>query len=469
MSEDKPKKTFLQSLGKYVLGPDAMPPVEPQPPKIEEPTPSADAPPPEQPTAIPHEKPADPSADPSTPQSPEKPAEAAPSPEETSRPEEPPAKAAELPAPKPKKSEPLPPVSKEDLLPDRPEETSQPKPYAELLGYAPSRAEARYLDVLRSAAADNPERYQGVLDREIDRMKEVNKFTAQWKAEHPDEQLIDESGRPVPEYRRFLAAHPPAIERDEHEELRDDMIAKRAKNEARAEIEKEIEPKLRKVTEIEVRPIIEKAEADVEKEVLAALPDDDYLKSAASEGGLSALAEVPIEGELVLNAINRGKTLVREWISLRRGIKKLDATNEYHVWLANTVDISARIFAEQGGKERFRDGKQFVSPREYAKLTPAAKAKHFTFSDDEVVGILCSQAAIGTQQVLNETRSQIDAASKFKKSKEPAKPAGEKAKPAAPKPPPTSPSVNPSPAAPPNPATAVETNPRLKKLMGLTT
>lgn len=467
---DKPKKTFLETLGRYVVGAETTPAIEPKlPAETDEEKAKAEA------KRLADEEAAKAAA-----------AKAALTPEQIAADEakakaeaeakakdeaEAKAKAkAEADAkkaaekPKVKKSEPLPPVAKEDFAPEEEGKPPEPAPtLAALLGYTPTRAEERYLGDLRAAAELDP-KYQGLFDREIDRLKRVQAFTAKWQGEHPEEELSAET----PEYRRFLKANPPAIDAEERAEIRDTLVAKRAADSARAAVRSELEPRLRKVDEIEAQPVIRAAEAALERAVLEALPADDPLHEAVAEGGLEAVSAVPIDGPVVAHAVARGKRLVGEFIRLRRGLVEMDPANEYHVFLANMIDESAKIFTEHGGAERVREGRRFVSPREYSRLTPEAKRRHFTFSDEDVVQILGVQAATGATRFLSETRAAWQAREqKLKKVPTPAgatPPAVEPAEPPKP-PPPSSPVVAPTPTggakAPPPPPR------RLHKMLGL--
>jgi hypothetical protein len=460
MSGDIKKLSFLKTLGKHIVeGSELLPKVEPEPPVEPAATPPAGDPPAATPPADPG-KPGD--VPPAPPPEPPK-ADATP-PAEPPKPEP---KPEPTPKAKKKKSEPLPPVDKGDLDDAPPPEPPAPKPASQLLDYTPTRAEARYLDVLQAGAEREPEKYQAILDREVDRLKKVNAFAKKWQDEHPDEELTVAD----PEYRRFLKANPPAIDSTEHEDLKEELTIERAKTAAKRELEAEMEPKLRKVVEIETKPLIAEAEAKVEAAILAALPaelpEGDYLRDMAGEG-MSAIVKVPGDGKVLSTALSRGCEVVSEFIRLRNKLTVFDAHNPTHVFISRSVATAAKIFEEQGGDDRIRDGRRFVAPKVYASLRPAAREKHWTFDNSDMIETFSAMAAKGAVEALKEARDEEKAKADFRAARAPKPPPAPTGKhPSAP-PPPSSPAISPTPHAPPV-APPPPKNQRLKAMLGLPT
>lgn len=463
-----PKKTFLQTLGKHLVPPGTkLPGVEPTPPAEPAPepaaAPAAAAPQALEPTPTPEPTPAPNPSAPAAPEPTPEPTPGEPTPTVTPTATQTPTPTVEpTPTPKPqvkiRKSEPLPPIAQEDL--SAPEATDPVKPVDELLGYAPAEAERDYLEVLQHAAATDPN-YQAVYDREIDRLKKVNQFVTKWRAEHEDEELDPND----PEYRKFLRAHPAAIDGTAHRKLERAMVKDQARAEAEQGVMQRLRPELAKVTEIETKPLIERAEKAVEQAVLAALPQDDRLATVGKEGGLSALAAIPVEGATLVRAAERGKQLVGEYHRLRRGLVQPDTANEVHAMLGNIISNAATVFEQSGGEDRVRtkDGVQqrFVAPAVYSKLTPAARKRHWTFEDQDVQDILVSLTAAEAIKRLEDQRKELaawDAARAKTPTGEP-KPAKPAPKPATP----PSPTVTPSPSG--APATGARAGGGLKKYL----
>lgn len=463
MSEN-PKKTFLSTLGKHlVVGSALLPAVEPKPPV--EPPPPAVVPPP----VVPPVTPPAPAAVVPQPVPPVAPPPVVPP---VVPPAVPPAVPPVPPPPVepvvkvvPKKSDPLPPIRADDLSPAPTVTTDEPKPITELLGYQATKAEVRYLEVIRAGAEREPDKYQAILDREIDRLKKVNEFATKWRDENPDEDLSD-----APEYRKFLKANPPAIDSVEHEDLKDELRIEKARGLARQDLREEMTANARKILEIETKPVIAEAVSEVEKAVLAALPealaDGDYLRDVAKDG-VGALEKVPGEGRVFAVALSRGRNVVGEFLRLRRQVTSFDPSNETHVFISRAIATVGAIFEEQGGAERIRGGKRFVQPKDFLKLTDEAKKRHWTFSDNELISTFAQMTAKGALQELEDRRKEDSAASEFRKGKVPG---GKPALVAAPPPPapipPSSPTVTPSPAAPPSGGPGVK-NPKLRRYMGI--
>ena len=371
------------------------------------------------------------------------------------------------------RSEPLPPIADDDIAKE-PDPEPAARPPSALLDYTPTRAEVRHLEVLQSAAERDPAKYRPILDREVDRMKGVNKWVAEWKAEHPGEEPLDESGRPVPEYQRYLRANPPAIDKDELEDLRDEHLIEKGKQRAKQEIETEMEPRLREVTAIKVKPEIERAEALIESTILAALPAllpaDDLLAEVAKDG-IDELSKVPGEGRIIKQALVRGQEVVSEFIRLRRNLVAFDQNDPRHIFVGRAIETAAQVFEETGGKNRIdKQGRRFVSPRVFNSLKPEARKKAFTFTDAQIIETFADMTVRGAVANIEELRKEEQERVAFKNSRKPSgKPpeAAPAARAPAPEPAKSSPALSPS-LSGPKPAPKHERFPKTKAALGIT-
>ncbi len=404
--KDQPKATFLSTLGKHlVVGSAKLPAIEPNPPVIPDDQAAADK-------AAADKLAADKVI-----------ADAAAADKEVADKAAADkviadAAAAEAAAkPKPKKSEPLPPVDKDDLA-VAPVPPVEPKKVDTLLTFKPTRAEFKYVEVLQAGAEREPEKYQAILDREVDRLNRFNEFTAKWRVDHPEEELTPDD----PEVRRYLKANPPAIDATEHQDLKDELLIEKGRTLAREDAASADAATARRVAVIETRPIIAKAEQMVENVMLAAIPGalekDDLLSEVATEG-MAALLKVPGEGRIIGVALKRGQAVVAEYLRLRHRGVRFDPNNEMHVFISRSIATAAEVFEAQGGAERFRGGKRFVDPATLNRMKPEARDKVWTFDDDDMIGTFSTLAAIGAVDELKEKRADAAAAADYRKARKP--------------------------------------------------
>jgi hypothetical protein len=489
----KPTSKFLERIGRSLLAEDPTPPPPATPPA----TPPADATPPATPPAAPaaptpppstdiaatarhglsaaeilagvESKPADdapatppataPTTPPATPPSTppvEPPANQATPPVEPPKPSDPPV------VTKPRATEPPPEIPADDFEqpPSNPEPVSE-QTLAELLGYEPTAAEEEHLEVLRYAAKTDP-KFVEVFNREVARLKKVNEFATKWKAEHEDEDPDPQD----PEYRKLLKAHPPAVDASTMRRLERKMIVEQTASATERRVLEAVQPKLKKVEEIEQKPQIEKLTGEFTTILLQQFPEQAEIRKVASEKGVDALAkEVPVLGKHAASVIVKAQGAAQEYLRIRRSLVEFNPRtgtnpegNPVHTYLANTVNMAAEIFQRDGGADRIRDGKTFLPPAKFAQLKESARSKYWTFDEEDVLTIIAVNCATNLDHDLRSMQEELNA---YDARKKPATPPAEPPKAPA-EPPPQSPRTV-SPPMPP-PSTPGNSTPKISRL-----
>jgi hypothetical protein len=122
----------------------------------------------------------------------------------------------------------------------------------------------------------------------------------------------------------------------------------------------------------------------------------------------------PDEFDIVATTVAGASALAQEALSLRRGLTKFNPEDSKHAYLDTFLNRQARALLAQGTAEmKTRDGKSFVHPYE---MTPSLRKTHWTFDDEDVLGMLKSEAAreakAGVERRRAGVKASVDAAAK---------------------------------------------------------
>lgn len=201
--------------------------------------------------------------------------------------------------------------------------------------------------------------------------KDVENYVATEKAKDP-ERTFDEDDT---EFKRFIKSTKPSWN-GMREEFRISRIAdeRAAKKLAamKADQSKEIDEAKRTATEAKVTPLVE---SGVKKAI------DDFDRDSKTED--------PLETEVYSRFRDVVANVSGLYLKLIHGAEKYDPKNQGHNWISNFVNESASEFAASKSQDTVRNGKSFVTPLEYAKLSKegdnAKLAKVWTFGPADVL------------------------------------------------------------------------------------
>ena len=201
--------------------------------------------------------------------------------------------------------------------------------------------------------------------------KDVEDYVAREKAKDP-ERTFDEDDE---EFKRFIKTSKPSWN-GMREEFRISRIADERAAKKLERIAKENEQKLKEVdkkaTEAKVSPAIESS-----------------VKKAIEEFDKETATEDPLESEVYSKMRENVAGAASMYLRLIHGVEGYDPQNQAHNWITNFVNASAEEFSASKSEDKIRDGKSFLTPIEYAKLSQSGDkqklAKHWTFNTNDVL------------------------------------------------------------------------------------
>ena len=319
------------------------------------------------------------------------------------------------PAPTPEPAKPVEPVAAAPTPTPEPTKPAEPKPsevpqiklhaidaeaptpqlihddgFLPLVGLDLSGFDEDELEEIRSAAfaeSKYPQRYTGHTKRTVEWIKKHKDFVAAKAAENPDDDISTDS-----RYLAWTAANKPKVTDTERRRLERERLideaAKQADTRAAARQAK-LEQELYKLRAI---PAIEKSTDEFKQHIDAVLPIDD--------SGVS---------KVVCNQIKQGAiTAGREFLSLANQVTQFDSANPTHKWLSDFIKQQGDSFAASKHAATKRGAQTFLPRAEYNSLPAAERAKHFTFTNEEVMQLIAMEARRAAEFGIAAKRKELE-------------------------------------------------------------
>lgn len=276
-------------------------------------------------------------------------------------------KAEEAAAPEPK-PEPKPADKKEDKPADKkPEDDLEPeeKYQLELLRYAESKKEFG-------------DKYKGAPAKMMEFFKKHAEFIAKKKGEDADYDFTKDN----PEYQAWLNANLPvklsAIEQRQIEREQD-------RDTVRQETDGKLAQERTATQKREIVPVIKKRVDGLFAEFNdLAVPAE--LQALIKEKGYDAAkAAMPDEYEIVEETTAALADHAEQFLLMTNGVISFNPANKTHVNVDNFIKFQCDDFAKNGGDLRTRGDRTFATRADYSLMKPEEQAKHWTFTNEDVV------------------------------------------------------------------------------------
>lgn len=270
----------------------------------------------------------------------------------------------------------VPELPRVNKLPDLPkpflEDTVLPPPPINIDLSSLDEDEADRVRTAMFAEQKYPERYAGRAKQIFDFITRHKNFMRAQEAENPNVSF-DGSNE---EYGKFLKSNPLPLSASELKRFdRERML-----EEAASLAEKRISVKTKRledeVTQLKAAPIVERTINDYKSLVKELMPkDDDPIVQQAATGMASRAVEVG-----------------QEFLMLSSSLKQYDSKNDIHKWLADFIQEQGELYQKTGHASLKRGTKNFVPRSKFNSLPADERAKHFTFTDEDVLQLIAVSA-----------------------------------------------------------------------------
>lgn len=279
------------------------------------------------------------------------------------------------------------------------------------------------LEVIRFAAVANPDKYKDAPSKLLAFYKKVDGFIAEKQKEDPKWDGSDDS-----EYADFLRANNPSLPKSEMRRIEREMIAK----DAEARVEQKYQPKFeeadRRVRAQELKPEIDQATEGFRADVMRKMAEstDPALAPVAAvvktKGFTNdAWKEAEAADKMVAKQVQfftaRAVELGREYLELATGVKPqarfdpaLPPTAEPNkvaqkqATLFAFIDRQEQVLTGAPASIKTKDGKTFVTRREYSGMNDQQRARHWTLGHDDVLDML---ALVAREQAEMTVKSRL--------------------------------------------------------------
>lgn len=240
----------------------------------------------------------------------------------------------------------------------------------------------------------HPERYKGHAARVLEFIKQHKRVVQEIEAS--GETDVEESSR----YKSFVKANRPTVTAAERRRLDQERIAYEASQQAKAEVQQELNELRKQVSQTRAEPVIERSVNEFRQVIESILPKSDD----------------PLEQQITTN-INQGAvSAANEFIRLSNRQKQYDESNPVHKWTADFIEEQARVFLRSGDPNLKRGSQSFVSRAAYNTMAPETRSKHFTFTDEDVLRIIAVNARMAAEEGIKRQRQQLEAAGYTRKA-----------------------------------------------------
>lgn len=261
--------------------------------------------------------------------------------------------------------------------------------------------------VFEEMARLNPKRYGKIKDELARYTKAENDYIAKWEAEHPNEEFDGDSD----EHDAFYAKVKPDYDRTDFEAAKESLIEQRITRKAEERVEermrqREIENEKRREQTSQIKPEVETEMFGILGKMIEAT-DPDNADLAKDWKSIQELDQKnPLLADVMVQVHNETKPMMEATKRLFRGVDKPDPQNPAHAAVFNLISLAEQEIARMPVRERYDDsGRLFATQEDYARMTPAEKAKHW-YIDEQYTTEIVRGRAIGRTKSIYEHEAQ---------------------------------------------------------------
>lgn len=270
-------------------------------------------------------------------------------------------------------------------------------------------------------ADENMEGYKGAAQECKDYFQKSKNYIDKRLKEDPHVDLRNDE-----EYKTFVARNRPKFTQADVKKVEREMVIKEAEKRAYERTGAENQRLQHELDKMKKAPIVEQTKIRVRQTVPQIMPEE-YHENLKSEEGLKQLAEQnPFEFQIMDSVATQLQSVSDTFIDITNGIVQYDPSNTVHKKLLEWVNEEQDAFINAGQTQK--DGKVFMRRERYHQLPEDKRAEYYTWSDDDLLGLLAARAHQRVNADLQNHRQSLEKAGYVRN----AQPAQAQAKPAQP-------------------------------------
>ena len=286
-----------------------------------------------------------------------------------------------------------------------------------------SEDEQDYYDLLRYAAQEKGDQYQGELDKFVAFANKRNRLRDSILENDPDADLSEHEA-----FQRFTERSRPTLPRREIKAIERMQVVAEAEKQIKAQYDDKFQSLEKETKQANLEPVVNKQSAEFEAGLLAASKDparfegDETIPNIISviekEGAAAAQEANPLFSGIVSSSVSQHAEAAKEFVRLTKmgeqGINVYDDKNPTHQWLLEFINQNDARFLQSNTPKKIRNidsvSKNFATQQSFSQMSPEEQSRHWTFSTEERLRMIQANA------ILHMKKSVTDLRDKLKKS-----------------------------------------------------
>ena len=310
-------------------------------------------------------------------------------------------------AEEPKKSQPKKKKVKQVIDPDIPEQPKFEEPAFSKPEEDPDEEyiktllpEEREIYTIAKYASENMDEYKGAHEELKTYFNKSKAYIERRLKEDPHVDLREDQ-----EYRNFMAQNRPRFNQNDVKKVEKEMIISEA--EKRAEQKSSLENRRLKheLERIKKEPQVIRAKQGMRQAATQIIPEEFREKLSSPEGFEQLAKENPFEFQIMDGVATYLTQVSDTFIDITTGMTQYNPNDPIHKRLLEWVDEEQNNFINSGQTQR--EGKVFMRRERYHQLPAEKRAEYYTWSDDDLLGLLMARAQQRLENDLNNHRQAL--------------------------------------------------------------
>jgi len=192
------------------------------------------------------------------------------------------------------------------------------------------------------------------------------------------------------EYKTFIARNRPKFTQADAKKVEREMVIAEAEKRAYERTGAENQRLQHELEKMKKAPRVQETKMKVRQVVPSIMPEE-YHEDLKSEEGLKKIAqENPFEFQIMDQVATQLQSVSDTFIDITSGTEQYDPSNQVHKKLLDWVNEEQETFINGGQTQK--DGKVFMRRERYHQLPAENRSEYYTWSDDDLLGLLAARA-----------------------------------------------------------------------------
>lgn len=245
--------------------------------------------------------------------------------------------------------------------------------------------EEREVYELAKFADKNMPEYKGAAQDCKDYFEKSRRYIEKRLKEDPHVDLRNDE-----EYKTFIARNKPRFSQQDAKKVEREMVIAEAEKRATERAGAENRRLQHEIERMKKAPVVEQTKLKV-RQVLPDLMPEEYRENLKSEEGIRQLAEEnPFEFQIMDNVAAQLQSVSDTFIDITSGSVSYNPSDPVHKRLLDWVNEEQDAFINSG--QTHQDGKVFMRRERYHQLPENKRSEYYTWSDDDLLGLLAARA-----------------------------------------------------------------------------